>query len=129
MMARGENGLETERSANTDLEPYYRLVEMQKQMIDLIQQNAHTERECAALRDQLAREVEALARSRQSLPDRLRKSASDLFQRMLRRNEQKRKDARDPFAVGWSQPFGERGGLPESQRPNLNSRNSSCAIS
>jgi len=129
MMARGENGTETEMSANADLEPYYRLVEMQKQMIDLIRRNAYTERECAALRDQLAREAEALARSRRSLPDRLRKSASQLFQRVLRRNEHNRKNATDPFAITWSRPFGERGGLPESPPPNLNPGNSSCAIS
>jgi len=120
-MARGEYAVEMDRSGTTDLEPYYRLIEMQKQMIDLIQQNAHTERECAALREQLAREVEALARSRRSLPDRLRNSASGLLQRLLRRNGSKRKDARDPFAFGWSQPFDERNVLSSSQPPSLNS--------
>ncbi len=120
-MARGERAVEMDKSGSTDLEPYYRLVEMQKQMIDLIQQNAHRERECAALREQLAREVEALARSRRSLPDRLRNSASGLLQRLLRRNGHKRKDARDPFAIGWSQPFAERTSLASSQRPGLNS--------
>jgi hypothetical protein len=128
-MARGERVVETDKSGSTDLEPYYRLIEMQKQMIDLIQQNAHTERECAALRERLAREVEALAYSRRSLPERLRNSASGLIRRLLGRNGQKREDARDPFATGWSQPFGEPGSLPESQRPALNSRNSSCAVS
>jgi len=92
-----------------------------RRVIDLIQQNAHTERECAALREQLAREVEALARSRRSLPDRLRNSASGLLQRLLRRNGSKRKDARDPFAFGWSQPFDERNVLSSSQPPSLNS--------
>ena len=85
-MATGANGMETDRSGNGDLEPYYRLVELQKQMIDLIQKNAHAKRECAALREQLAREVEALARSRRTLPERLRHFASGLFERLLRRN-------------------------------------------
>jgi hypothetical protein len=94
---------------------------MQKQMIDLIQQNAHTKRECAALREQLAQEVEALARSRRSLPDRLRNCASSLLQRLLRRNGRKRKDVHGPFAIGWNQPFDERNGFSSSQRPGLNS--------
>jgi hypothetical protein len=120
-MVRGERAVEMDKSEGKDLEPYYRLIEMQKQMIDLIQQNAHAERECAALRVQLAREAEALARSRRSLPDRLRNSAAVLLRRLLWRNGHKRKDARGPFALGWSQPFDERNGLPSSQRPSLNS--------
>jgi len=85
-MARDANGVQAEKSAVEDLEPYYRLVEMQKQMIDLIQQNAHTERECAVLREQLARELELVARSRRRLPERLRESASGLLKRLMRRS-------------------------------------------
>ena len=81
-MARGANGVETGKSGNGNLEPYYRLVELQKQMIDLIQKNAHAKRECSVLREQLAREVEALARSRRGLPERLRHFASGLFERL-----------------------------------------------
>jgi hypothetical protein len=120
-MVRGECAVEMDKSEGKDLEPYYRLIEMQKQMIDLIQKNAHAERECAALREQLAREAEALARSRRSLLDRLCKSPSDLLQRLLRRNGHKGKDTRGPFAIGWSQPFDGRSSLSSSQRPSLNS--------
>jgi hypothetical protein len=107
-MARGECAVEADRSGGTDLEPYYRLIEMQKQMIELIQQNAHTERECAALREQLAQEIEALARSRRSLPDRLRNFASGLLKRLLGRNGHALHEAPGPFSVGWSQPFDVR---------------------
>jgi hypothetical protein len=120
-MVRGANEVEMEKSAGTDLEPYYRLIEMQKQMIDLIQQNAHTERECAALREQLAREVEALARSRRSLPDRLRNSASGLLQRFLRRNGGSAPESRGTFAIGWVDPFNGRDASPTPQRSSLNS--------
>jgi hypothetical protein len=122
-MVRGANVVEMEKSADADLEPYYRLVEMQKQMIDLIQRNAHTERECAALREQLAREVEALARSRRSLPDRLRHSASGLLKRFLGRNgnAKARQAAPSPFSVGWSQPFEVRGAPAAPERSNLTS--------
>ena len=91
-MARSANGVETNKSGNGDLEPYYRLVELQKQMIDLIQKNAHAKRECAALREQLAREVEALARSRRGLPERLRHFASAVLGRLLRRNGEMRQN-------------------------------------
>jgi hypothetical protein len=127
-MARGDNGVKRNGAARTDLEPYYRLVEMQKQMIELIQQNAQAERACAALRDQLAREVEAMARSRRSLPSRLRHSASDLLKRLLRRNTGPTNLAR-AFAIGWSQPFVQRGGTPAPQRPGVEARKPSCAVS
>jgi hypothetical protein len=91
-MARSTNGVETDKSGNGDLEPYYRLVELQKQMIDLIQKNAHAKRECAALREQLAREVEALARSRRGLSERLRHFASAVLERLLRRNGEMRRN-------------------------------------
>ena len=116
-MVRGANVVELEKSVSADLEPYYRLIEMQKQMIDLIQRNAHTERECAALREQLAREVEALARSRRSLPGRLRDSASGLLKRLLRRDGKAMDEAQSPFSVGWSQPFEVRGAPSAPERP------------
>ena len=91
---------QSDKSDGEDLGPYYRLVEMQKQMIDLIQQNAHTERECAALRDDLARELETVARSRRRLPERLRESASGLLKRLLRWNDGEPRDAREAFKMG-----------------------------
>lgn len=120
-MARDANGVQAEKSAVEDLEPYYRLVEMQKQMIDLIQQNAHKERECAVLREQLARELELVARSRRRLPERLRESASGLLKRLLRRNGSELRGSRESFTTGWSQPFADRNSSPATQRSGLNS--------
>jgi hypothetical protein len=38
-------------------EPYRRLIDLQKQMIELVQQHERTKRECAALRKQLMEEM------------------------------------------------------------------------
>ena len=40
-----------------DLEPYRRLVDLQKQMIELVRQHERTKNECAALRTQLLNEM------------------------------------------------------------------------
>jgi hypothetical protein len=63
-------------------EPYRRLVELQKQMIELAQQNEKTERECAALRDQVARELAARQQARRSLRHRLRQKAGKVLKRL-----------------------------------------------
>lgn len=39
------------------LEPYRRLIELQKQMIELVQQHEKTKRECGALRAQVMKEM------------------------------------------------------------------------
>lgn len=65
-----------------DLEPYYRLIELQKQMIELVQHNEQAQRECAALRARLAREADELYRAHSSVSYRLRKSAAGLLRRL-----------------------------------------------
>lgn len=112
-MARGENGVKNRQPEGGGLEPYYRLIELQKQMMDLIQQNARAERECAALRKQLLREVEALARSRRSLPERLRASAFHLLQRLRGRTGAPR-NSRGLFRLTWSLPSALRDSLAPS---------------
>jgi len=104
-MARGANEVQTQGSNGEDLEPYYRLIEMQKQMIDLIQQNAHTERTCAVLRERLVQEFEAGARPRRALPHRLRESAVVLFKRLLRRNGNASANPQRYADITWSQSF------------------------
>jgi len=49
-----------------DLEPYRRLVELQKQMIELVRQHKKTKGECVALREQLLDEMTRRRRSRWS---------------------------------------------------------------
>jgi hypothetical protein len=119
-MVRGERVVEMDKSEEKDLEPYYRLIEMQKQMIDLIQQNAHAERECAALRERLAREVEALARSRRTLPERLRESATGLMRRFMRRNGNNGTESTASFPMGWPHSVGGRGKPSSTQRAGPN---------
>ena len=115
-MARGANEVQAEKSGIEDLEPYYRLVEMQKQMIVLIQQNAHTERKCMALREQLAQEFEAFTRSRHALPFRLRESAGLFFKRLLRLNGEDVVETRKTFDIRLSQSLPVRSSSAAADR-------------
>ena len=74
-MARSDEQLERAKPGATGLESYRRLIELQKQMIELSQQHEKSRRECEALRDVVAREVAA----RRSAAGRLRNSAGKLF--------------------------------------------------
>ncbi|MGH7975517.1 MAG: hypothetical protein ACREDS_02070 [Limisphaerales bacterium] len=49
------------------IEPYQRLVELQKQMIKLAQQNERAKRECEELREQVATEVFSRLKAHRSL--------------------------------------------------------------
>lgn len=80
-MARSDDKLERAKPVATDLESYRRLIELQKQMIELSQHHERSRRECDALRDVVAQEVAEHARVRQSPMGRLRASAVKLFKR------------------------------------------------
>ena len=66
----------------TSLESYRRLIELQKQMIELSREHEETKRECAVLREQVAREITKKSRSRKSLPHRIQQSAGKLLKRV-----------------------------------------------
>jgi len=66
-----------------DLEPYRRLIRIQKQLADMAKQNEQTKRQCDALREQLEREIELL-RTGYGLRHRLRRSAVKLLKRLPR---------------------------------------------
>jgi seryl-tRNA synthetase len=68
--------------SSDDLEPYRRLVELQKQMIELSQQHEQTKRERDALRKQVARERAQQLRSRRSFRHHLHRSAEKILKRM-----------------------------------------------
>ncbi len=74
-MLRDDEQLERAKPEATGLESYRRLIELQKQMIELSQQHERSRRECEVLRDVVAREVAA----RRSAVGRLRNSAGKLF--------------------------------------------------
>jgi hypothetical protein len=65
-----------------DLEPYRRLVELQKQMIELAQQHEQSKRRRDALRDQMVREVIDRRPVRRGLRHRLQQSAAKLLKRV-----------------------------------------------
>jgi hypothetical protein len=65
-----------------DLEPYRRLVELQKQMIELAEQHEQSKRRCDALREQMVREVTDRRPVRRGLRHRLQQSAAKLLKRV-----------------------------------------------
>ncbi len=79
-MARSDEQLERAKPAGTGLESYRRLIELQKQMIELSQQHEQSKRERDALREEVARVVAGQVRARRSVRHRLRRSAHRLLQ-------------------------------------------------
>ncbi|TAL01752.1 MAG: hypothetical protein EPO07_07995 [Verrucomicrobia bacterium] len=69
----------TGEEVKVDLEPYRRLVELQKQMIEL-SQHEQSRRECDALRAQVTKEISARLRGTVSLQQRLRTAVLRLSQ-------------------------------------------------
>jgi len=65
-----------------DLEPYRRLVELQKQMIELAQQHEQSKRRCAALREQMTRQVADRQPDRHGLRQHLQRPAAKLLKRV-----------------------------------------------
>lgn len=78
-MARSEDKSHGAKPEGNGLESYRRLVELQKQMIELSQQHEQARREFTALRETVAREVAEQTRSRRSVGSRLRASAMKLL--------------------------------------------------
>lgn len=64
------------------LESYRHLIELQKQMIELSREHEETKRECAALREQVAREATRRSRDRKKLQYRIQQSAGKLLKRL-----------------------------------------------
>jgi hypothetical protein len=81
-MFRGRNENPGMKKVADDLEPYRRLVELQKQMIELAQQHEQSKRRRDALRDQMVREVADRRPVRRGLRHRLQQSAVRLLQRV-----------------------------------------------
>jgi hypothetical protein len=81
-MSQGEEQLAGDKPKGEDLAPYRRLIELQKQMIELGQQHEQSKRECSALREQVAQEVATHRRDRKGVSHRLRESAVRLLRRV-----------------------------------------------
>jgi len=81
-MSRGRNEIPGVKAAAKDLEPYRRLVDLQKQMIELARQHEHAKRRRDALHEQMAREAADRQHDRRSLRHRLQRSAARLLKRV-----------------------------------------------
>jgi hypothetical protein len=81
-MFRGRNENPGMKKVADDLKPYRRLVELQKQMIELAQQHEQSKRRCDALREQMVREVTDRRPVRRGLQHRLQQSAAKLLKRV-----------------------------------------------
>lgn len=81
-MDRGGKEFGSRNQAAGDLEQYRRLVELQKQMIELAQQNKLAEQQCAALRERVGSEVIARVHKRAGLRRLLRRKAEGVLKRL-----------------------------------------------
>jgi hypothetical protein len=71
-----------DKPKGSDLATYRRLIELQKQMIELGQQHEQSKRECATLREQVAQAASARRRIVRGVSSRWRESAVRLLRRM-----------------------------------------------
>ena len=84
-MANGDEMLEISKRVGDDLEPYRRLIEIQKELVEMSKQHEQTRRECDALRELVTREMIESLPWRGKLRHHLRQSASRLLRRPSRR--------------------------------------------
>ena len=81
-MSRDRNENPVEKMVAEDLEPYRRLVELQKQMIELAQQHEHSKRKRDALREQMTRVAANRLPGHRGLRHRLQRSAAKILRRV-----------------------------------------------
>ncbi|HTY87812.1 MAG TPA: hypothetical protein VMB80_10135 [Candidatus Acidoferrum sp.] len=81
-MIPGRHDIPGEKSVADDLEPYRRLVELQKQMIELAQQHERTRRRRDALHEQLAHDAARRRHERDGWRHRLQRSAANFLKRV-----------------------------------------------
>jgi predicted nucleic acid-binding Zn-ribbon protein len=83
-MTRGKEMLKSGKQVADDLEPYRRLIEIQKQVMDLSKKHEATRREFDALRERVARELTEAPRPKAGVHQRLRRSVSKLLKQLSR---------------------------------------------
>jgi len=83
-MSGGDNEHSGKKSAAKDIEPYRRLVDLQKQMIELAQQHELTKRRRDSLREQITREAVGHRHNRRGLRHRLQQAGARVLKRMAR---------------------------------------------
>ena len=79
-----------------DIGQYKQLIELQKQIVAVAEQNAATQRRCARLREHLERELDALSGPRRPVHERLRETAAGVFGRWIKWTDTKSDSASRP---------------------------------
>ena len=87
MMFVGARQVQASQIEAEDLGQYQQLIELQKQIVSVAEQNAATEQRCARLREQLEREFDALIGPRRPVHERLREAAAGVISRLIKRPE------------------------------------------
>jgi hypothetical protein len=82
-MSRGAEKLSAATPSGDALKAYRRLIELQKQMIELSQQHEQARRECDTLREEVARNWFATSRTRTGLRQRPPWSVAKFLKRLL----------------------------------------------
>ncbi len=85
MMFVGARQVQASQIEAEDLGQYQQLIELQKQIVAVAEQNAATQQRCERLRQQMEREFDALIGPRRPVGERLREVAAGLFGRWLKR--------------------------------------------
>jgi regulator of replication initiation timing len=85
-MARGIQAVQTDASSTDALESYRELIELQKQIIELAQQNERAKLECRQLRDRVAAEVVNQAGTQRSLRQKANKAFAELPANLAKSN-------------------------------------------
>ena len=83
-MSEGDNEHSGAKTAAKDIEPYRRLVNLQKQMIELAQQHELTKRRRDSLREQITREAVDRRRDRRGLRYRFQQAGARFLKQMAR---------------------------------------------
>jgi hypothetical protein len=81
-MSQGDEPVTGDQPNGDSLAAYRRLIELQRQMIELGQQHEQSKRECATLREQVTQAASARRRNGKTMRHRLRESAARLLRRM-----------------------------------------------
>ena len=90
MMFEGARKLEASEAGAGELGHYQDLIALQKQIVEIAEQNVAAQRRCEVLRGELSREAELLLRSRRSrrrVRERLRDAATGIIERLMRRDD------------------------------------------
>ncbi len=83
-MHRGVKAPQPNGKPRDDLEPYRRLVDLQKQLITVARKNEQARQECAALQEKITAELIQPPQTRNGLGQRMRQKANLLLNRISR---------------------------------------------